>query len=119
RRASPACTASYAVVYGVGGIRNPWCEPGWTIEPVHVLTESRRRHEEGGEHGDRAVSSRLWVTLPPSVAESHHHSKPAHAHHGLIIRRPFAYPLAHQSQRDRVLIEEGRIVKWHASPTDP
>src|SRR5262249_17741625 len=27
----------------------------------HALTDSKRRHEEGVEHGDRAVSSRLWA----------------------------------------------------------
>ena len=53
-----------AVVYGVGGIRNPLCEPGWTSGLVHALTDSQRRHEEGVEHGERAVSSRLWGDPP-------------------------------------------------------
>jgi len=60
----PVCTAFYAVVHGVGGIRNPLCAPGWTSELVHALTDSTRRHEEGVEQGERAVSSRLWDTPP-------------------------------------------------------
>jgi phosphate transport system permease protein len=31
---------------------------------VHALTDSKRRHEDGVEHGDRAVSSRLWAVTP-------------------------------------------------------
>jgi hypothetical protein len=34
---------------------------------VHALTDSKRRHEEGVEHGDRAVSSRLWAFTPAGV----------------------------------------------------
>src|SRR5262249_6205550 len=49
------------------GIRNPRCELGWTIEPGHALTDSKRRHEEGVEHGDRAVSSRLWASATSPV----------------------------------------------------
>src|SRR5262245_23261680 len=64
-------------------------------------------------------SHRQDVTLPASVEESPNHCTPVHSPHGLIIRRPFSYPLAHLSQQDRVLIEEGQIIKWHATPTDP
>ncbi len=51
--------------------------------------------------------------------KAHNHCKPANEYHCLIIHRPFSYPLAYQSQQDRVLIEEVRIAKWHATPTDP
>ena len=63
----PVCTAFSAVVHGVGGVRNPPCEPGWNSEPVHALTDGQKRHEVGVGHRERAVSSRLWAHAPPAA----------------------------------------------------
>jgi hypothetical protein len=70
---SPVCAAFCAAVHGVGGIRNPPCAPGWSHEPGPALTDSKRWHERGAGDWGKAVSTRRWVQIPPSVC-SHTHT---------------------------------------------